>query len=161
MPDIICNTSPLQYLHQIDHLNLLKSLAGRITVPTAVANEIAIGIEWGIDLPDLRKLDWLDFRTPLCSTAVPLVRDLGPGETEVIMLAMEAIGCVVILDDALARKTAELLGIKLTGTLGLLLDAKQAGLIDDLTSVISQLQALNFRLAPHTREAVLRLAGEL
>ena len=77
------------------------------------------------------------------------------------MLAMESIGCVVILDDALARKTAELLGIKLTGTLGLLLDAKQAGLIDDLTSVFSQLQALNFRLAPHTREALLRLAGEL
>ena len=161
MPKIICNTSPLQYLHQLDQLSLLKSLAGRITVPTAVETEIAIGIEWGVDLPVLRKLDWLDFLTPLCSTAVPLVRDLGPGETEVIMLAMESSDCVVILDDALARKTAELLGIKVTGTLGVLLDAKRAGLIDDLTSVINHLEKLKFRLAPHTRKAVIRLAGEL
>jgi hypothetical protein len=49
----------------------------------------------------------------------------------------------------------------MTGTLGLLLDAKRIGLIDKLTPVIEQLQALNFRLAPHTREAVLRMAGEL
>lgn len=105
-------------------------------------------------------IGWI-FKTPLSSTAVPLVRDLGPGETEVIMLAMESSDCVVILDDALARKTAEQLGIKVTGTLGVLLDAKRAGLIDDLTSVINHLQVLNFRLAPHTRKAVIRLAGEL
>jgi len=65
-----------------------------------------------------------------------------------MMLAMESSDCVVILDDALARKTAELLGIKVTGTLGVLLDAKRAGLIDDLTSVINHLEKLNFLSFP-------------
>jgi predicted nucleic acid-binding protein len=139
----------------------MPSLAGRIIIPQAVVDEIAAGIAWGIDLPDLQKLDWLDIQSPLSRTALPLVAHLGPGETEVIMLALESSDTTVIMDDALARKTAELLGIKMTGTLGLLLDAKRAELIGQLTPFIDQLQALNFRLAPHTRNAVLRLAGEL
>ena len=76
------------------------------------------------------------------------------------MLAMELSDAVVIMDDALARKNAEFLGIRVTGTLGLLLDAKRAGLIDELMPILAQLQELNFRLAPHTREAVLKMAGE-
>ncbi|MFA6413714.1 MAG: DUF3368 domain-containing protein [Syntrophales bacterium] len=161
MPKIICNTSPLQYLHQLNQLQIMPSLAGSIIIPQAVVDEIAAGIAWGIDLPDLQKLNWVDIQSPLSRTAVPLVTHLGSGETEVIMLALESSDTTVILDDALARKTAELLGIRMTGTLGLLLDAKRIGLIDKLTPVIEQLQALNFRLAPHTREAVLRMAGEL
>ena len=139
----------------------MPSLAGRIIIPPAVVDEITVGIAWGIDLPDLQALDWLDIQPPLSRIAVPLVTHLGPGETEVIMLAMELSGAVVIMDDALARKNAELLGIRVIGTLGVLLDAKRAGLIAELLPIIEQLQALNFRLAPHTREAVLKMAGEL
>ena len=87
MPKIICNTSPLQYLHQLNQLHLMPSLAGRIIIPPAVVDEITTGIAWGIDLPDLQALDWLDIQPPLSRIAVPLVTHLGPGETEVIMLA--------------------------------------------------------------------------
>jgi predicted nucleic acid-binding protein len=55
---------------------------------------------------------------------------------------------------------AETLGLRLTGTLGLLLDAKSAGVIPAVGPFLSQLQALHFRVAPHTRAAVLKLAGE-
>ncbi len=91
---------------------------------------------------------------------MPLVTDLGAGETQVLMLALESSDAVVVLDDALARQLAEVLGIRLTGTLGLLLDARRAGLIPALAPVLDQLQALRFRLAPHTRAVVLKLAGE-
>ena len=86
--------------------------------------------------------------------------DLGPGEAEVLMLALESQGTTVVLDDRLARRVAETLGLALTGTLGLLLDAKRAGLIRAVGPLVDQLQSLGFRLAPHTRAAVLRLAGE-
>jgi len=88
------------------------------------------------------------------------VADLGPGETEVLMLALESPDAIVVLDDGLARHMAEMLHLPLTGTLGLLLDAKRAGLIPAVGSVLAQLQALRFRLAPHTRAAVLAMAGE-
>jgi hypothetical protein len=76
------------------------------------------------------------------------------------MLALEMREAVVVLDDDLARRVAETLGLRLTGTLGLLLDAKKAGLIPAIAPLLDQLQTLRFRVAPHTRVAVLKLAGE-
>jgi predicted nucleic acid-binding protein len=160
LSEIICNTSPFQYLHQLGLLDVVRKIVGQITVPPAVVAEIEEGKARGVDLPDLHQLDWVSVRTPQSQTSVPLVTDLGPGETEVLMLALEAPQATVVLDDALARQLAEVLGLRLTGTLGLLLDAKQAGLVPALTPILDQLQALRFRLAPHTRAAVLRLAGE-
>ncbi len=54
LPDVICNTSPLQYLHQIGCLELLPQLVSRVTVPTAVAQELAEGRRRGLDLPHTR-----------------------------------------------------------------------------------------------------------
>ena len=76
------------------------------------------------------------------------------------MLALESPEAVAVLDDALARRVAETLGLRLTGTLGVLLDAKRAGLVEVIAPLLDRLDALRFRLAAHTRAAVLRLAGE-
>jgi predicted nucleic acid-binding protein len=77
------------------------------------------------------------------------------------MLALESAGAVAVLDDRLARRFAETLQIQVTGTVGLLLDAKRAGLIPAVAPLLDRLQDLRFRLASHTRQAVLRLAGEI
>jgi uncharacterized protein len=69
-------------------------------------------------VPEVERLDWVEVRRPLSLPALPLVTDLGPGETQVLALALEMPGTVVILDDFLARRTAEALHIPLTGTLG-------------------------------------------
>jgi len=60
-----------------------------------------------------------------------------------------------------ARQVAETLRLPVTGTLGLLLDAKRRNLIPAVRPLLEQLDALGFRLASHTRAAVLKLAGEL
>ena len=77
------------------------------------------------------------------------------------MLALEMPGSVVFLDDALARRVAIAKGIPIKGTLGLLLDAKRAGHLLMVKPSLDRLQDLGFRLAQHTRDAVLKLAGEL
>jgi hypothetical protein len=59
LPEVICNTSPLQYLHQLDLLHLLPPLVGGIVVPPAVQEELAAGLRAGINLPDLSSLDWV------------------------------------------------------------------------------------------------------
>jgi predicted nucleic acid-binding protein len=160
LPEVICNTSPLQYLHQVGQLRLLPALAQRVVVPPAVADGIATGRAQGLDLPDVSALGWIEVRGPASAPVLPLVTDLGPGETEVLALAIESGDAIVVLDDAVARRVAETLGLKLTGTLGLLLDGKRAGLITAVAPVLDQLQALRFRVAAHTRAAVLKLAGE-
>ena len=160
MSEVICNTSPIQYLHQLGMLHLLPALAGRVTMPPAVVDELAAGKRQGMNLPDPTTLDWVTICRPESASAERLVTDLGPGETEVLMLALERPGAVVVLDDAVARRVATGLGIRLTGTLGLLIDAKRAGHIPAVEPLLDRLQDLRFRLAPHTREAVLTLADE-
>lgn len=160
MPEVVCNTSPLQYLYQIGHLDLLPRLVGRVIVPSAVVDELAVGRAAGVALPDPTVLKWVVVQHPLSERAVRLITDLGPGESEVLMLGLELPNSVLILDDGMARRVAESLGLRFTGTLGLLLDAKRAELIPAVNPLLDQLQALRFRIAPHTRQAVLELAGE-
>jgi uncharacterized protein len=160
LPEVICNTSPLQYLHQLDLLDVLQALTDHIIVPPAVVNELAAGRAQGVSLPDPTALQWVTVRQPVSTPVLPLVTDLGPGETAVLALALESTDAVVILDDALARQVAAALDIPFRGTLGVLLDAKRAGLVATILPLLDQLQALRFRLSAHTREAILALAGE-
>lgn len=160
MPDIICDTSAIQYLYQLELLRILPALADRIIVPPSVVDELEAGRSSGVSLPDLTTLNWVTVRRPGSEAALPLMTDLGPGEAGVLMLALELREAVAVLDDALARRVAEALDLRFIGTLGLLLDAKRAGLITEVGPLLDRLQALRFRLAPHTRTAVLKLAGE-
>lgn len=104
MSEIICDTSPIQYLHQIGQLTLLFRLAGNVIIPPYVVQELEIGRDLGVNLPDIRTIDWITVRTPLSAAALPLVKDLCPGETQVLALALELSSPVVILDDNLARQ---------------------------------------------------------
>jgi predicted nucleic acid-binding protein len=158
--EIISNTSPLQYLHQLGALDVLPKLVGTITVPPAVQDELSAGRKLGLNLPDIQSLDWINVRRPSSSVALPMVTDLGAGEREVLALALESADAVCVLDDALARQVACALQLRITGTLGVLIDAKRAGLISAVRPQLDQLDSLGFRLAPHTRIAVLKIAGE-
>jgi len=150
----------MQYLHQIGQLRILQALVGSIIVPPSVQAELDIGIAKGLDLPKLENLSWVRIQVPISAKAEPLITDLGPGESQVLMLALEMPGSIALLDDALARRIATAKGIPIKGTLGLLLDAKRAGHLESVELSIDRLQELGFRLAKQTREAVLKLAGE-
>jgi predicted nucleic acid-binding protein len=62
VPDAICDTSPIQYLHQLGLLHLLPEFYSRIVVPPAVVDELDRGRAIGIDLPDVRALRWMKIR---------------------------------------------------------------------------------------------------
>lgn len=160
MPEVVCDTSPLQYLYQLDLLDILPALASRVFVPPAVREELSVGRSLGLRVPAIEDLTWVTVRQPVSHQALPLIYDLGPGETEVLLLSLESRGAIAILDDALARRVAGILEIPLTGTLGLLIDAKKAGLIPTISPLLDALQALRFRMSPSTRSVVLELAGE-
>ncbi len=160
MPEVVCDTSPLQYLHQLGLLCLLPALVGRVVIPPAVLREIEQGKAAGIDLPDIRSLEWLTIRSPAQISTMPFEHDLGPGETDVLMLASESSGVVAVLDDGLARREADRRGIPVIGTLGLLVNAKRVGLVVSVKEHIDRLQVKRFRVSPLTRAVVLKLADE-
>jgi predicted nucleic acid-binding protein len=160
MPEVISNTSPLQYLHQLDLLDLLPTLYGRVLVPSAVVKEIEAGRSLGVALPVLESLPWIRSQEVANAALLPLVPDLGAGEREVLALALEHPNPLIILDDSFARSFARELGLSLTGTLGLLLKGKEIKRIARIEPYVDHLEALNFRLDPRTRADVLKLAGE-
>ena len=141
-------------------LHILPALVRTVTVPPAVQEELNTGRNLGLSLPDLQGLDWIVVRGPSSPATLSLVTDLGSGEREVLALALETPDTVCVLDDALARQVARTLQLRITGTLGVLIDAKRAGIIPTVRPLLDQLQSLGFRLAAHTRAAVLKLAGE-
>lgn len=79
MPEFICNTSPLQYLHLLKKLELLPALLGGIIVPDSVAEELEAGRTALWDVPDVRKLSWITIRIPASTPALPLAAALGRG----------------------------------------------------------------------------------
>ena len=129
MPEVIANTSPLQYLFQLDLLDLLPELYGEVLIPEGVVRELRNGALLGVALPDVHSLRWLRVCKVRSAPVLPLAAGLGLGDREVLALAVEQESALVILDDALARRFAQRLKLPLTGTLGLLLKAKQQGRI--------------------------------
>ncbi|MBI4862262.1 MAG: DUF3368 domain-containing protein [Candidatus Riflebacteria bacterium] len=161
MDSVISNTSPLQYLHQLAHLELLRSLCGHVIVPPAVVGELRAGIRAGFDVPDPTLLDWIKVREPAAGPALRLVVDLGAGESAVLALALEIPGAIAILDDALARASGERIGIRVVGTLGILPQAKKKSLVPAVRPLLERVETLRFRLSERTKVTILRRAGEL
>jgi predicted nucleic acid-binding protein len=164
MPKVIVNTSPIQYLYQTNLLDLLPQMYGNIILPQGVAIELAEGRSLGVALPNTKDYPWFrpvpspNLNLTTLSAAIDI---LGRGELEAIALGLENPDSLVILDDGLARNYAKDLGVKITGTIGVLLKAKQRGYLNLIKPVIEELILLGFRLDGTTREFALRLAEEL
>jgi len=121
---------------------------------------MSAGRERGVPLPAIEALAWARVKAPVNPAVLPPVTDLGPGKREVLAIAIERPGSLAILDDGLARRYALHLGIRVLGTLGILLRAKGARLIPAVAPVLDLLDNLGFRVDPTTRLSVLRIAGE-
>jgi predicted nucleic acid-binding protein len=160
VPEVVSDTSPLQYLHQAELLHLLPALYGHILVPEAVAAELDRGISLGFHLPDVHALSWMQIERFCPTAAPPLPADFGAGERDVLILARRTSDSLALLDDARARHFARLLGIRFTGTLGIVVKAKQQSHVTAVLPILQRLESLGFFLDPVTRAAVLRLAGE-
>ena len=161
MPEVvISNTSPIFYLHRLRLLDLLQELYQKIIVPKAVVAELETGRRQGEDVPDIDNYKWIETQAVRSSQILGLSTDFGSGETEVLALALEVSESLVIIDEKLARKIARLRGLRVTGTAGVLLKAKQEGYISAVKPLLDQLQEIHFHLSDNVRTLILSKAGE-
>lgn len=148
---IISDTSCLILLDKIGELQLLNKLFGRIIITTEIANE------FNKELPD-----WFDVQ---CSTNKTYQRileaSLDKGESSAIALAIEQTDCLLIIDDLKGRKYAEQLGLKITGTLGVLVDAKLSGFLESVRPTLEKIKTTDFRLTVDLEKKTLMKSGEL
>lgn len=141
---VVVNTSPLIALERIGRLSILKQLYGTIIRPQSVLNELHAGRDHYPLSTELEGAAWIT--TEPDPPDIDLRKDLGPGETAVIALALKTNADLVILDDLQARLVAASLGLNLTGTLGVMLAAHQAGYLADIKDALQQLVRVGFRV---------------
>lgn len=124
---VFSNTTPFIALASIDLIGLLPNLFGQIHVVEDVIDECAAG--GLIIVPSLRALDWI---VPVISPVQPaphVLLELDRGEKATLQAALSDQADLVLMDEKIGRNMAEYLGLKVSGTLGVLLKARKARLI--------------------------------
>ena len=162
MPPVVSNSSPLIHLAKIGHLELLQKFFGSIVVPHAVWQECTSATGKGrFEIDQIRKASpWIK-TVKIHDRIITLLRhDIDLGEAEAIALALENRAPLLLLDDAEAREKARLYRIPITGTIGILLRAKNEGLIPVLRPNLHALTASGFWINPGLVERLLSEAGE-
>jgi predicted nucleic acid-binding protein len=160
VPEAISNTSPLLYLYRVGALEWLPNLFSVIWAPNAVLLELTEGRQKGYDVPSPHNYPWLQIAEPRSLPSEWLTLDLGAGELATMALALENPSRIVLLDDALARRTAQAAGLTVWGTLRILLEAKSKGLIERVGPYVNHLQDAGMWLSEDVRKRILTLAGE-
>ncbi|TET11491.1 DUF3368 domain-containing protein [Candidatus Aerophobetes bacterium] len=149
---VISDSSSLIALSEIGKLNLLKKIFGEVIIPNAVEKEV---------YREKSPPKWIKVSSVTQRLASHILESsLGAGESEAICLSEEVNVDILILDDLNARRVAEKLEINITGTLGILLLAKEKKLIESIEPLMEELMKGGFRISDELYEDVLDLAGE-
>ena len=161
MRNVVVNTSPLIALSGICALHLLKDLYGHIFIPEAVYREIAAKPDSLCKHEIDKASDWIK----VCSIQDMLAKKLfqaklHDGEVEAMILAQEQTADLLIIDDALAKRHADYLGLNVTGTLGVLIKARQQNLIPALSPLLDRLQRNHIYISAQLVRHCLQVVDE-
>lgn len=147
---IISDTSCLIILTNIRELDLLRQLYKTVIITQDIL------LEYGDTLPD-----WIEVRQVKDHYRQQLLEmQIDKGEASAIALALETGDNIVILDDWKARKVAERLGISITGTLGVIIKAKNTGIIPSIKPFLDEIRETNFRISEELEKIALKEANE-
>jgi predicted nucleic acid-binding protein len=145
---VVVDSTCLIGLEQIGRLDLLPNLFEPICAPPEVQRESGFSYEWLRIEPPVN---------PNLISALKVMVD--DGEAEAIALAVER-NWKIVLDDRRARDLAQRLGLKIIGTVGILVRAKRAGLLPWINPLLNELTEKGFHLSEDLKREALRMAGE-
>ncbi len=156
----VVNTAPLIFLSKIKRLELLRIGADMVYAPAAVLNELKAVQDEALKAVQELLGTWLLEKTCSQPNLLTITRQaLDAGEAEVVALALELGTNDVVLDDLDARRFARRSGLQPIGTLGLLLAAKRAGIIQAISPEIDMLRKAGFHASNALVTRILEEAG--
>ena len=159
---VVSDTTPLIGLASIQRFDLLQKLFGEVYIPQAVYDEAVVaGHEVGSAKREVSTAVWIKVVNITDRLAVEVLLDeMDLGEAEAIVLAREISADWVLMDERKGRRKLTQLGLKKIGTLGILLKAKQEGLLSAIRPDLEKLQQQSFSISQDVIDAVLREANE-
>lgn len=161
---VISDTSVITNLAAIQHLLLLPQLYRQVIIPEAVYRELA-----DIDPPvpgtlEAQTADWLQVKQVTELSVVQRLQNearLDPGESEAIALVLELKANLLLIDERRGRAEADRLGVRITGLLGILVEAKRKNLIATVKPLIDAMIATSeFRVSPALYNQILDMVDE-
>ena len=159
MLNAVANSTPLISLHGIGKLDILSKMYANIYIPNGVYEEVCI--DGDIDKSTLLSFPNFSIQNVVNNNAKRYFKTaLHKGEVEVMILAEELNADICIIDDKLAREYAKHLGLTLTGTLGLLVKAKERGLLESVTSCMDSMIQNEIYISKFLYENIKDLANE-
>ncbi len=160
----VSNTSPISNLAHIERLDLLRPQFPLLLIPGAVSVELSAHPDPAASaaIHGAVQDGWIRVAPVVDSPMLRMLRaQVHRGEAEAIALAAELQASMVIIDELEGRGLAVNAGLSVTGTLGVLLKAKRAGLIDVVKPEIVKLRDIaRFFIAPALEAKVLAASGE-
>ena len=160
--ELIINTGPLLALIAgIGDLSLLELLYKRVLVPFEVCQEIEAGGASGFGVSAFRRSSFIEKQSnPL--TITPFLRNvLDLGEASVIQLALDESIHTVCIDESMGRRIARLNGLKLTGSVGVLIRAKKDGFGFSMREAINRMQSQGIYLSQKVVDFALKQVNEM
>ena len=158
---VVSDAGPLIYLGSVGQLALLQELFDRVVVPRQVWDEVVGAGAGRLGSAAVAAASWIDVRTPADSPLTEhLLRILDAGEAAAIGLCHELHADLLLCDDLEARRVAAAEGIRVVGTLGLLVRGKRAGFLEAVRPIVNAMLALGLRVSPDLIDETLTLAGE-
>jgi predicted nucleic acid-binding protein len=159
---IVSDTSPLCNLTLVDCLWLLREIYGTVIIPSVVADELAAALNPSIQ--NICTEEWIQIRTVNDVALVQKFQNqhrLDLGEAHAIALAIELKADDLLMDERLGRREALKVGLPVIGILGILITAKQRGLIPIVQPVMNALiDRAGFRVSDRLYQRVLALSNE-
>ena len=147
---IISDTSCLIVLSKIGHFELLQQLFGNIVTTPEIAGEF-----------DETLPDWVEVISVQDKHKQRLFENqVDIGEASAMALALEIDNSVLIIDDYKARRLAKTLNIYYTGTIGIIILAKQKGIIDSIRPILAKIKETNFHISTDLELQALIQANE-
>jgi uncharacterized protein len=159
---VVSDTSPLCNLVLVDHLWLLREIYGIVIIPNIVADELKAASN--VEIQNICDLEWIETRSlanPSFAERLHSERGLDLGEANAIALAIELKADDLLIDERLGRREALQLGLSVIGILGILVTAKQRGLIPIVKPVMDALiDKAGFRISTQLYDRILALSDE-
>lgn len=159
---VVSNTTPLIGLAVIRRFDLLRQIFGEIIIAQAVYDEAVVsGREIGGAKQEILAAGWIKVVPIHDRLAVEILLDeLDLGESETIVLAREIHADWALMDERKGRRKLAQLNQPKIGTLGILLKARQSGLLSALKPELDNLHQNGFSVSPQIMEELLRKVGE-
>ena len=129
---VVADATPLISLMKIGRLNLLEQLFGEVVIPEAVYSELTTNVTFAEEIYQIEVCEFINRVSVEDNKSVDVLRratGLDLGESEAIIYADENGANILLIDEVKGRRIAQTMGLKIMGTLGMLLEAFYKGLL--------------------------------